>query len=134
MGKTLVKVKMWNVMDEERVEKGEVEPLEIEAQIDNGATTPVLPPQVAKKLNLKKTGEARVRYADERREKREIVMGLRIAVMGRDTVCRAIVEPKRKIPLIGQIVLEDLDLWIDSKNGRLIPNPESPDMPLLEEL
>lgn len=134
MGRTLTKAKMWNVMDEERVERGEVEPLEIEVQIDNGATTPVISPGIVEKLNLKKTGKTRVRYADERIEERDIVMGLRIAIRERDTVCRAIVEPKRKMPLIGQIVLEDLDLWIDSKNGKLIPNPESPDMPLLEEL
>ncbi|MDI6641450.1 MAG: hypothetical protein QME68_03955 [Elusimicrobiota bacterium] len=37
-------------------------------------------------------------------------------------------------PLLGQIVLEDLDIWIDSKNGKLMPNPESPDMPMLDEL
>lgn len=134
MGKTLAKVKMWNVMDEDKVERGEVEPLEIEVQIDNGATTTVITQEVVEKLNLKKTGKTRVRYADERRAEREIVMGLRIAIMGRDSECRAILEPKRKMPLIGQIILEDLDLWIDSKNGRLIPNPESPDMPLLDEL
>jgi clan AA aspartic protease len=134
MGKTLTTVKMWNVMDEEDVERGKIQPLEIEAQVDTGATTPIITPEIVKKLNLKKTGKTRVRYADERKEEREIVMGLRIAIMDRDTVCRAIVEPKRKTPLIGQIILEDLDLWIDSKNGKLIPNPESPDMPLLEEL
>lgn len=134
MGKTLAKVKMWNVMDEDKVERGEVEPLEIEVQIDNGATTTVITQEVVEKLNLKKTGKTRVRYADERRAEREIVMGLRIAIMGRDSECRAILEPKRKMPLIGQIILEDLDLWIDSKNGRLISNPESPDMPLLDEL
>lgn len=134
MGKTLVKARVWNVLDEERVRKKETEPIEIEVQIDNGATTTVLPPSIVDKLHLIRTGTTRVRYADERVEEREVAMGLRIEIMGRDSVCRAIIEPKRTKPLIGQIVLEDMDLGIDSKNGRLIPNPESPDMPLLDEL
>jgi hypothetical protein len=65
--------------------------------------------------------------------KREIVGGLAIEVLGRVEHCTAIVEPKRGTPLIGQILLESIDLWIDSKNGRLVPNPESPGMPLLDE-
>lgn len=41
---------------------------------------------------------------------------------------------KEKQVLVGQFVLEMLDLWMDSKNGRVIPNPESPDMPILEAI
>jgi hypothetical protein len=33
--------------------------------------------------------------------------------------------------LIGQTVLETLDLLVDCKNQRLIPNPENPEMPVL---
>ena len=134
MGKTLVKAKMWNALDEVKVRQRKVVPIEVEAQVDNGATTTVLPVSVAEELKLIKTGTTRVKYADERVEEREVAMGLRVEIMGRDTVCRAILEPRRTKPLLGQIVLEDLDLWIDSKNGELKPNPESPDMPLLEEI
>lgn len=134
MGKTLEYATFWNVLDEERVKSGEIQPLNVECQIDNGATTVVLPEGVASQLGLMKNGKTKVRYADERIEEREVVIGLRIRLMGRDTVCRAVVEPNRKIPLVGQIVLEDLDLWIDSKAGRLVPNPESPDSPLLDIL
>ena len=35
--------------------------------------------------------------------------------------------PEGMPPLLGQIPLEALDLLIDSKNQRLILNPESPD-------
>ena len=130
----MVKAKMWNALDEVKVRQRKVVPIEVEAQVDNGATTTVLPVSVAEELKLIKTGTTRVKYADERVEEREVAMGLRVEIMGRDTVCRAILEPKRTKPLLGQIVLEDLDLWIDSKNGELKPNPESPDMPLLEEI
>jgi clan AA aspartic protease len=135
MGKIIEKVKMWNIIeDEEKVERGEEESLEIEAQIDDGATTPIITPQIVEILKLRKSEKTRVKYANERIEEREVAISLRISIMGRNTVCRAVIEPKRELPLLGQIVLEDLDLWRDSKNGRLVPNPESPDMPLLKEI
>lgn len=134
MGKTIVDAKLWNFLDEDKIRSGEISPIEVCAQIDNGATGVVLPEKLADELKLKKDGTTRVKYADERIEEKEVVIGLRVEIMGRKTSCDAIVEPKRTRPLIGQIVLEALDLWIDSKNGKLIPNPESPDAPLLEIL
>jgi len=134
MGKTFEKVKMWNILEEGKIEKGELSPLEIEAQIDNGSVRVVLPVEIVEKLHLKQLEKVRVRYADMRIAEREVVYGLMLEILGRKTVTTAIVEPKRKAALIGHIILEDLDLWIDSKNGRLIPNPESPDMPLLGEV
>lgn len=65
---------------------------------------------------------------------RDVVEGLKLVIVGRETECTTIVEPDRTVPLIGQIILEDLDLWIDSRNGRLVPNPESPDIPLIDEI
>lgn len=128
------KVRMWNILDAERIEKGELSPLEIDAQIDNGSVRVVLPKEVSEKLGLRKVSKTKVRYADMRIAERDVVGGLRIEILGRIEDCTAIVEPERTTPLIGQIVLQSLDLWIDSRNGRLIPNPESPDMPLLDEI
>lgn len=134
MGKTMVRIKLWNVFEEEKVSRGETAPLEVEAQVDNGAVRMILPQTIVEKLNLRKSGKVKVRYADMRTAEKDVVIGLRIEISGRDTETTAIVEPQRDTPLIGQIILEDLDLGIDSKNGKLIPNPESPDMPLLDEL
>ncbi|MEA1964211.1 MAG: hypothetical protein U9O41_03675 [Candidatus Aerophobetes bacterium] len=135
MGKTVERVKMWNIFDEEKIEKGEMEPLEVEAQIDNGATAGVvLTPAIARELHLKTLRKTRVRYADVRVAERDVVGGLVIEILGRVEQCTAIVEPKRTTVLVGQFILEILDLWIDSKNGKLHPNPESPDMPLIDEL
>ena len=134
MGRTIEKIRMWNILDEERIEKGELSPLEVEAQIDNGSVRVVLPEAISERLGLKKISRTKVRYADMRVAERDVVGGLRIEILGRIEDCTAIVEPERTTPLIGQIVLESLDLWIDSRNGRLMPNPESPDMPLLDEI
>jgi predicted aspartyl protease len=37
-------------------------------------------------------------------------------------------------PLIGQVVLEVLDLVVDPKTRSVIPNPASPEMPMVEIL
>jgi clan AA aspartic protease len=135
MGKTIEKVKLWNILDEEKIKKGEISPIEVEAQIDNGATTAaVLPKTIAETLRLPVTRQTWVKYANEKKERKDVVRGLRVEIMGRDVTCDAVVEPDRETVLIGQFALEILDLWIDSKNGRLIPNPESPDAPMLEIL
>ena len=134
MGKTMQKIKIWNIFDEEKIEQGKIFPLEVEAQVDNGAVRVILPSKIVEKLRLRPLGKTKVRYADMREAERDTVHGLVIEILGRRTDCSAIIEPNRTVPLIGQIVLEDLDLWIDSKNGKLIPNPESPDMPLLDEI
>ena len=78
-------------------------------------------------------GKINVRYADMRVAETEIMGVLVLEIQGRLEATTAIVEPDRKVPLIGQIVLEALDLWIDSRNSRLVPNPESPDAALLDE-
>lgn len=141
MGKTLEKVKMWNIFDTEKIEREELLPLEVEAQIDNGATAAViLTPKIVESLQLRFLSKTKVGHtlkvgrADMRVAERDVVYGLMIEILGRKTVCTAIVEPERKNILIGQFTLEILDLWIDSKNGKLIPNPESPDAPLLDLL
>jgi predicted aspartyl protease len=76
---------------------------------------------VVKQLGLKPVGEAFVRYADQRRAKRQVVEEVRVELLGRHGTFRAIVEPLRETALIGAIVLEDLDLVVDCTSQRLRP-------------
>lgn len=46
MGKISTKVKLWNVLDEARVASGEVQPLEVDALADTGATWLTIPEAV----------------------------------------------------------------------------------------
>ena len=62
-----------------------------------------------------------VRFADNRREKRQIVNNVWLQLLGRDGVFSAVVEPARDDALIGAIVLEELDLLIDCKSQVLYP-------------
>jgi hypothetical protein len=52
---------------------------------------------------------------------RPVVQGVHVALQGRDSIFKAMVEPKRDTALIGAIVLEDLDFLIDCEQERLVP-------------
>jgi clan AA aspartic protease len=111
-----------------------VRTLEVDALVDTGATMLVLPAEICRTLGLGEAGRRRVRYADGRR--REIPWGtdLFIEILGRGMGCDARVETEGTVPLIGQIPLEGLDLVVNPKTGDLMPDPESPDAPLLDLL
>ena len=51
-----------------------------------------------------------------------------IECQGRETIVEALVVGNEV--LIGQVVLEQIDLLIDCRNQQLIPNPKHPDYPV----
>ena len=89
--------------------------------VDSGAARLVLPQRIVDELQLKVDGETTVRFADNRREKRQIVSNVWLQLLGRHGVFNAVVEPARDDALIGAIVLEDLDLLVDCGTHRFIP-------------
>lgn len=93
--------------------------------VDPGAVTLVLPQAVVKTLGLPLGAKIKVRYADGRRAQRREAEGVRVELLGRQGTFSAIVEPKRDTALIGAMVLEALDLLVDSKHQRLIPRDPS---------
>src|SRR5260370_32483943 len=98
--------------------------------VDPGAAMLVLPQAVVKELGLPVGGKIKVRYADGRRAQRREAKGVHVELLGRDAVFDALIEPKRDTGLIGAIVLEALDLLVDSRRSRLIPR--DPDGPFYE--
>ena len=52
--------------------------------------------------------------------------------MGRSMVTDCVIGPPLCEPLIGQLVLEELDLIVDCARNTLGPRPESPNLPLLK--
>lgn len=137
MGVVKVTLSLSNFNDEENARLGllpqeRVRRANVEALVDTGATRLVLPKSVSDQLGLRLLGRVGVRFADERTESRDRVGMVVIELMGRRTEVDAIVEPNRTVALLGQIPLEGLDLWVDPVGQRLVPNPESPDIPLSE--
>jgi clan AA aspartic protease len=139
MGKVMTKVKLTNQQDEMLARHGLLPPervrtLEVDALVDTGATTLVIPAEICRTLGLREIGRRRVRYADGRRREIPWVTDLFIEILGRGMGCDALVETEGTTPLIGQIPLEGLDLVVNPKTGDLMPDPESPDAPLLDLL
>src|SRR5262245_7249112 len=139
MGKVMQPIKLRNSNDVARVLEGAlpaeaIRGLEIEALVDTGATMLVLPSDVVAALGVPFQGMRRVRYASGESADRAWVGNIEIEILGRKTVCTAIVEKAGAMPLIGQIPLEELDLLVDPKSRELRVNPASPDVPLLDIL
>ncbi len=134
MGEVRVKVKLANAVDEELVQRGLLNPnllraYETEALIDTGAVRTVLPEVVVQNLGLRIRGQQTAQYANGTKESVNVTGPVIIEIEGRETIEAALV--LGDTVLIGQTVLETLDLLVDCKNQRLIPNPDHPNYSVL---
>ena len=127
MGKVIEKVKLINLFDPEKL-------VEVEAVIDTGATMLVLPQNIVDELNLRKMREVKVRYANNKTEIKSIYGVVTVEMCGRAGEFNVLAEPEGTQPLVGQIILEQLDLIVDPSTKKVIPNPKSPEMPMVEIL
>jgi clan AA aspartic protease len=108
--------------------------VEVEALVDTGATTLVLPADIAAKLGLTFRDRKTARMADGSLSDVARVTGLYIEILGRDMTGDALVVPAGVTPLIGQVQLEMLDLVVDPRSQEARPNPRSPDAPMYDML
>ena len=137
MGEIVASVDLENTTDRDIASEGfrdesTVRRTTVEGVVDTGAVMLVLPENVVKRLGLRTRREVVVTYADERREMRPVAGPVTIQIGNRFMNTDAIVGPPLSEPLIGQIVLEGLDLVADCTNRTVGPRPESPDSPLLK--
>ena len=94
--------------------------------VDTGTVSLVIPEEIATELGLQHWGTRTVVYAGERREARPVT-DVTIEIGGLATPTEAIVRPAGSEMLIGQLVLDALDLIADCRNGTLAPyHPERP--------
>jgi clan AA aspartic protease len=118
MGAVMTEVKLWNFTDLEDVRRGLIPPeavrtVAVEALVDTGAVTLVIPEDVARTLGLSIAQVRTVTLADGTTRDVPVVSGLRIEILGRQMMCDAYVTPAGSLPLIGQIPLAYLDLIVD---------------------
>ncbi|MBU0899494.1 retroviral-like aspartic protease family protein [bacterium] len=137
MGEVIVEVELENFGDRYTFKRGfikeqEIRSLKCKALVDTGAIMVMLPQDMVEELGLESTRKVIVTYANEQKEERDIAGGLTLKIGKRamDTDC--IVGPPGSEPLVGQIVLEELDLIVDCNKKTLSPRPESPYLPLLK--
>lgn len=133
MGEVRTKVRLRNISDVLRAEEGKLKPSKIrsceaDALVDTGAVRSVLPPHVLRRLGLKPSRQQVVEYADGRKEAAGMAQGIGFEIMDRETSDDALILGDEV--MIGQTVLEKLDLLVDCARRRLVPNPAHPDQPV----
>ena len=136
MGEIVVEVELENLRDRNLFESGylaeeEVRRVRIPAVADTGAVMLALPEDVVERLGVEEVGRINTTFADGRRGSLPVAGDLTIRIGERGTITRCLVVPEDAEPLIGQLIMEELDLIADCLNQTLAPRPESPDRPLL---
>lgn len=135
VGAIVVTVGLENAGDRVAYEQGaraeaDIRQTEVKGVVDTGAIALALPQNIAERLGLVTRGTAVVTYADDRKDERPVVGPVTVRVVGRQMNTDAIVVPPFADVLVGQIVLEFLDLIADCRRRTL--EPRMPDYPLLD--
>jgi predicted aspartyl protease len=126
MGKIIARIKLTNYSDlvlrRLNLGKRKARTVEVEALVDTGATRLYLKPSVIKRLGLARTGTVRSETTSGQalRYKYEPV---ELELMDRREDFDVVEIPEQVPNLLGQVPLEVLDLVVDPKRQRLIPNP-----------
>ena len=127
MGRVTTKIRLTNLGDqvvhERKLSRATPRSIEVEVLVDTGATELCLRPEVIRALGLKKlktvpvatvAGTIRVgRYEP-----------VHLELLDRDGNFDVVEVPAHVPNLLGQIPLEHMDLVVDPKRRRVIPNPE----------
>ncbi len=137
MAEVKVDVELENTVDQilsrrQALPAADVRRATVRILVDTGAVMLVLPQDLVENLGLEQDGRVIVTYADERREERPVAGPVTVRVGNRSTNVNCVVGPPNNEPLMGQIVLETLDLLTDCVSQKLVPRPESPFLPLLK--
>lgn len=136
MGEIKVMTKLENFGDRfmatQTKSKGKIRHATIDAIVDTGAVMLMLPQDLVEKLGLQFQRKVVVTYADERKDERPVAGVVTVTIGDRSMNTDCIVGPPTSEPLIGQVILEELDLIADCVNKTLTPRPESPVYPSLK--
>ena len=135
MGEVRVKVKLTNAGDEVMVRRGllpsdKIRRYEADALVDTGAVRSILPSHIVQRLGLAMVGKTKATYANEWAEDVDIAEVVGIDINGRRTTEETLVLGSEVV--IGQTVLESLDLLVDCTNHCVMPNPAHPDQPVIK--
>jgi clan AA aspartic protease len=130
MGEVRVKVKLSNVADTAAATEGRLPPervrtVEADALVDTGAVRSCVPAPLLERLGLKPYDQVTIELADGRKDHVGIADGVRFEIMQRRSSDDALVLGDEV--LIGQTLLEKMDLLVDCTRQRLVPaHPEGP--------
>ena len=100
-----------------------------DAYVDSGAAHLSLPTEIVERLELLEMGRVRVRTADGTPHEYRLLGMVQVEVQGRSCVVPVVELPAGAPSLLGALPLEEMDWHISPLQQKLLPNPESPDMP-----
>ncbi len=137
MGEVRVRLRLENAGDRILAEAGHLEAsavrdASVEALVDTGAVMALLPQDLVERLGLPTNGSIIVTLANEQRVELPRARHLSLAIGDREMDTDCLVGPPQCEPLVGQLVLERLDLIVDPLQRTVTPRPESPFLPSLK--
>jgi hypothetical protein len=133
MGEIRIKATLTNGLDDMLARGGQLPRDQVrtyvaDAVVDTGAVRSIIPQHVLDALGVGDRGQRVAEYADGRTDSVPLSGPVVFELLGRDCLDDALVLGDEV--LIGQTVLEKLDLWADCRGQRLHPNPAHPDQPV----
>lgn len=137
MGEIRARVKIENDRDvfmckEGRIQAEEVRSVNLDALVDTGAVMLLLPQDVVEALGLEKMDNVTVTPANEEKIELDVAGTISLTVANRRMKTDCLIGPPQSEPIIGQLVLERLDLVLDPLKRTVTPRPESPFRPSLK--
>lgn len=114
------------------IPKTKVRQEEIDALVDTGAVMVLLPQDIVEKLGLKIFNKVVVTLANDEKVELQRAGTISLEVCEREMKTDCLVGPPLCEPLIGQLVLERLDLVLNPLKKTITPHPDSPYLPHLK--
>lgn len=135
MGEIVVDIELANALDVELVRQGSLQEADVRratvgAVVDTSALMLALPEDVVERLGVEIVDSGTVAHADGRRGELPIAGPLTVHIGDRWTFARCVVVPQDTDALVGQLVMNGLDLVADCRSQTLGPRPEAPDFPV----
>jgi clan AA aspartic protease len=105
----------------------ELEEITVNALADTGAVDLVIPEHIAIQLQLTQLKPRELRMADGVRRMVRYAGPVKVEMAGRDCFTSAAIMGDQV--LLGAVPMEQMDLVVDPRTRRVIPNPENPNIP-----
>jgi len=134
MGEIVVQCEVENTVDRAIADRGmvaesRVRRASVEGVVETGAVMLMLPEDLVERPGLAAGQTVTVTYADERSEERPVAGPVTAKIGDRITQTQCVIGPPRCEALIGQLVLEAMDMVADCTNQTLAPrNPGYPNL------
>lgn len=109
------------------IAKPDLEEITVNAVVDTGAIDLVIPEHIAIQLQLFDLKPRELRLADGTRRIVRYAGPVKVEMQGRDCFTSAAI--MGDTVLLGAVPMEQMDVVVDPRTLRVVPNPENPNVP-----